>query len=141
MLDGVIRLAPNVFVSLGDVTFTASRSGGPGGQNVNNTSSKIELRCAVTAIQGMYPSALARLRQLAGHRVTTDDQLIITCEETRSMRSNKDKAIERLCELVREALVVPKVRRKTKPKWSSIQRRLNDKAQTGQKKRDRREPD
>lgn len=139
MLDGVIRLAPNVCVAVGNVTFTAARSGGPGGQHVNKTESKCELRLAVASIVGMSPFALARLRQLAGSRLTGDDELIISCDETRSLRSNKDMAVERLCELVREALVVPKIRRKTRPKWSSVQRRLNDKAQTGQKKRDRRD--
>ncbi len=134
-----LRLAPGVTVVSEALTYAASRSGGPGGQNVNNTSSKCELRLSISAIRGLSWKAQDRLVMLAGSRLTAEGELILTCDETRSLRTNKDMVFERLCELVRDAQAVPKPRKRTRPGRGAIERRLNDKASVSDKKRDRRD--
>ena len=130
-----VHLGPGVHVAEGALTFASSRSGGPGGQHVNKTESKVELRVAISAIAGLSIRATERLMDLAGERLTADGELILTCEETRSQRQNRALVIERLIELVRDARAVPKIRRVSKPSWGSKQRRLEDKSQQADKKR------
>lgn len=130
-----IHLGPGVHVAGGALIFASSRSGGPGGQHVNKTESKVELRVAIAAIAGLSIRATERLMDLAGERLTADGELILTCEETRSQRQNRALVIERLIELVRDARAVPKIRRVSKPSWGSKQRRLEDKSQQADKKR------
>ena len=132
-----LRLAPGVTIAGEALTFSASRSGGPGGQNVNNTSSKIEVRLPVAAIIGLSWRAQERLVMLAGSRLTADGELILTCDETRSLRTNREMVMDRLSELVRDAQAVPKPRKRTRPGRGAIQRRLDTKAHTGEKKRGR----
>jgi ribosome-associated protein len=136
-----LRLAPGVTVPEGMLVFSTSRSGGPGGQHVNKTESKVELRVPLHAIVGLGLRALDRLAVLAGERLTADGELILTCEETRSQRQNRELVIERLGELIREARAVPKVRRPSKPTWGSKQRRLGEKSQRAEVKRQRRTTD
>jgi len=130
-----VHLAPGVHVAEGALTFSHSRSGGPGGQHVNKTESKVELRVAVSAISGLSLRACERLGVLAGERLTADGELILVCEETRSQRQNRELVIQRLIELVRDARAVPKLRRVSKPTWGSKQRRLQDKSLQADKKK------
>jgi ribosome-associated protein len=134
---GIIRLAPGVEIPQAALTFSASRSGGPGGQHVNTTSSKIELRLSINAISGLSWKAFDRLVMLAGNRLTVDGELIMTCDETRSQRTNRERVIERLSELIRDAQAVPKPRKRTKPSRGSIERRLDGKAATSERKKNR----
>jgi ribosome-associated protein len=134
-----IRLAPGVTVAAAALTFSTARSSGPGGQNVNKTESKVEVRLAISAIIGLSWKAQERLVMLAGSRLTLEGDLVLSCDETRSQRQNRDLVIERLGELVRDAQAVPKPRKRTRPSRGSIQRRLDDKAATSEKKRDRRD--
>ena len=135
---GQLRLAPGVSVASAALTWTQVKSGGPGGQNVNKTASKVELRLAVAAISGLSLAAQARLELLAGQRLV-GDELLLTCDETRSARNNRALLIERLCALVVDAKAVPRPRRKTKPSRGSVRRRLEDKAHRGEVKRGRRD--
>ncbi|HVZ94775.1 MAG TPA: alternative ribosome rescue aminoacyl-tRNA hydrolase ArfB [Phycisphaerales bacterium] len=132
-----IELAPGISLPAGALTFRAVRSPGPGGQNVNKRSTKIELRVPVAALP-LTPAALERLRRLAGWRINTDDELIITADEDRAQGRNREMAIERLSQLVRQALVTPKKRVATKPTKGSRQRRLEGKRRTSEKKSRRR---
>jgi ribosome-associated protein len=134
-----IRLAPGVTVADSALTFSTARSSGPGGQNVNKTESKVELRVPVGAIIGLSWKAQDRLVWLAGNRLTADGDLVLSCDETRSQRQNRIVVLERLSELVRDAQAVPKPRKRTKPSRGSIERRLQDKAAVSDKKRDRRD--
>ncbi len=135
-----MRLAPGVDVPASALTFTACRSGGAGGQHVNKSSTKVELRVALAAITGLSLRAQERLARLAGERLTADGELILTCDETRSQRSNRELVVERLAELVRDAKAVPAVRRASKPTWGSVQRRLQDKSLRSEVKRGRQAP-
>lgn len=131
-----LRLAPNVMVPEEVLRFSFASSSGPGGQNVNKKATKAVLRIRVVDLP-ISPAARHRLRDLAGRQLTDDDELVISGDEERSQERNKALTIERLGELVRQALVVPKVRRATKPSRGSKERRLEEKKRRGEAKRRR----
>ncbi|MBL8746049.1 MAG: aminoacyl-tRNA hydrolase [Phycisphaerae bacterium] len=130
---------PAVRVRWDQLRISAVRSSGPGGQNVNKVSTKIELRVWLSAL-GLEHEALARLRRIAGRRVTEQGELVLTESGSRSQSANRDGAIERLRRLVAEALVKPKPRVKTKPTKGSERRRVEGKKRTSETKRLRRKP-
>jgi ribosome-associated protein len=134
---GVLRLAPGAWVPRAALVFTAVRASGPGGQNVNNTSSKVELRLRRDEICGLSWRAGERLITLAGHRLTADGELVLSCDETRSLRTNTALVVERLCALVVDAQAVPRPRRPTRPGRGAVERRLAAKARIGARKRHR----
>lgn len=136
---GEVTLAPGATVAWAALRFRQSPSSGPGGQNVNRRHTRAELRVALLDIR-MPVRARRRLRDLAGDRVTADGVIILTCEKTRSARRNQDEALERLRELVREAMVEPKRRIPTKPSRRANQRRLDEKRRTAERKRRRGDP-
>lgn len=136
---GHIRLAPGVSVPEGEISMKAIRSSGPGGQNVNKRSTKIELRLHIDALN-LPPDARKRLLRLAGSRLTQEGELIITSESERSQKRNREEALSRLQELVAQAMVRPKPRKPTKPSRGSKERRLQDKRERSEKKSARRPP-
>ncbi|CAE7223667.1 arfB [Symbiodinium necroappetens] len=133
---GSIRLAPGVRIDEGKLTFVTSRSSGPGGQNVNKRETKVELRVSIDDIP-LKPDARARLKRLAGSRLTDEGILQITAEDTRSQRRNRELTVARLAELVAKALTRPARRVRTKPTKGSIRRRLDEKTRRGQRKAER----
>lgn len=114
-----------------------SRSSGPGGQNVNKVNSRCEIWLKVADITGLTEAARSRLRTMAGSRLTVADEIHLDAHENRSQEQNRATAIERLRELIVQAMVEPKRRRKTKPSYSSKQRRLASKKIRGDIKRGR----
>lgn len=132
-----LTLAPGSVIPAGALTFRAVRSPGPGGQNVNKRSTKIELRVPLAAIP-ISPAAVQRLRAAAGWRINSDDELIVVADDERTQLSNRDLATERLIELVRRAMIEPKKRYKTKPTKGSQRRRIESKKRTSEKKQSRR---
>lgn len=111
-------------------------SGGPGGQNVNKRATKCVLRVALTAM-ALTPAQLDRFRTLAGSLLTAGDEVIISSDEHRSQERNRAECLDRLGDLVRRALVPPKVRRATKPSRGSKERRLTAKRVRGETKKRR----
>jgi ribosome-associated protein len=130
-----------VWVDAGAVRYAFSRSSGPGGQLVNKLSTKAELRVSVASIVGLSLEALTRLRTLAGRRLTQDDELILVASTERSQLDNKRACLQRLRDLVAEAMDVPRPRKPTKPSRASVERRLADKRRVSGRKDSRRPPD
>jgi ribosome-associated protein len=130
-------LAPGVRAVAGALRFSFARGSGPGGQNVNKVSTRAELRIAVNDIIGMHPEAVDRLRQFAGKRLNREDEIVIHAGEHRSQRDNREACLVRLRELIAKAIVIPRIRRKTKPSRGSKERRLQSKRVTGEKKAQR----
>lgn len=134
-----LQIAPGVWVAPTTLRFSFVGSSGPGGQNVNKRSTKAVLRVAVGEL-GLRPGVGARLRALAGQRLTNEDELVISSDEHRSQRRNKDACTELLRALLVEASVRPKVRRPTKPSRGSVERRIESKKQRGEIKSNRKKP-
>lgn len=137
--DSGVELAPGVRAPADALRFAAVRSTGPGGQNVNKRSTKVELRVSVDALE-MPEDARARLRRMAGKRLNAEDDLIVASEEHRSQKRNKDECLERLRELLVRAMVKPKPRKKTKPTKGSKERRLQSKREQSERKARRQRP-
>lgn len=151
---GGVAIAPGIRVPDSALRFSFSRASGPGGQNVNKVSTRAELRIDIDAIP-IPPRAKSRLRALAGSRIVGTQTVIETFSdgrtrevlrggeislasgEHRSQSQNKSECLDRLRELLVEAMHEPKHRRATKPSRGSVERRITEKKSRGETKKRR----
>jgi ribosome-associated protein len=120
-----------------ELRWTAVRASGPGGQNVNKVSSKIDLRFDFEDSAALSDELKARLRVKAAARLDADGQIQITSQLTRNQSDNLEDAREKLAALIRSALVAPKKRRKTKPSRAKKAKRVAEKRVHAAKKQSR----
>ena len=133
-----IPINKHVTIPASELSYTASRSSGPGGQHANKTDSRIQVRWNVPASMALSDYLKKRLMLVLGPRLTDDGDLLLAADSHRSQHRNRDEVTQRLAALVREALIPPKPRRKTKPTKASRQKRLDDKRRRSDLKSQRR---
>ena len=137
-MRGALHIGRNVVVPESAMEIRAVRSSGPGGQNVNKVSSKIEMRVDLGRIEGLSEDARERLLSAVRTRLDADGRLMLESQQHRDQPQNLEDCRARLEALIRAALVRPKKRRPTKPTRGSVERRISEKKRVGQKKQDRR---
>jgi ribosome-associated protein len=132
-------LAVNESLSIprAELDVRVSRSSGAGGQHVNKTSSRVEIFWNVIGSRALSEEQRVRLQEKLASRLTTDGSIRVVASDMRSQSRNRELAEERLAELVRRALIVPRKRKATKPTRAAKEARLDSKKRHSTKKRDR----
>jgi len=123
-----------------ELKFKAIRSGGPGGQHANKVSSKVILFFDVKNSKAFNDEEIQMVLMQLKNKLTKGDMLIISSEETRSQHKNKEIVIEKFYQIIKDALIISKKRKATKPSRSSIKKRLASKKIHAFKKVSRRKP-
>jgi len=125
---------------ISELSFKAVRSSGAGGQNVNKVSSKVVLTFDLNTSQALSEEEKALLLTNIASRLTTENILILNCDEDRSQLKNKDIVVKRFLDIIKKGLHVPKVRKATKIPKSVIKKRIKDKKNISEIKQSRRKP-
>ena len=130
-------VSPALTVPASELRFTSVRASGPGGQNVNKVSSKVELRFDFDRSRVLGDELKARLRVLARGRLDAEGQILIVSQATRDRQRNLENARQKLVELLIAAGRRPKRRRATRPNRAATETRLREKRHQGNRKRER----
>jgi ribosome-associated protein len=136
-LDGIV-VTPDVTIPRAEVEARASRAGGPGGQHVNTSSTRIELRWNARLTRALDDARREHVLARLASRLDGEGNVRVVASEFRSQRQNREAAEARLADLLRRALHVPKKRKATKPSRAAKAKRLDEKRKHSEKKRERR---
>jgi ribosome-associated protein len=127
-------------IELGDeeLEWKFIRSSGPGGQNVNKVASAVQLRFRLLENTSLPAAVKNRLRRLAGQKLNEDGSILIFARGERSQEQNRRDALARLTGMIQDAMIEPKIRKKTRPTRASKERRIESKKRRGSTKEGRR---
>ena len=136
--EDAIRVTETVVIPRSELNVRATRAGGPGGQHVNTSSTRIEITWDVTRTRALTPDERARVVARLGSRVSDEGTVRVVASDSRSQRQNREHAEGRLGQLLRRALAVPKARKRTRAPRGAVEARLEGKRRQGERKRQRR---
>jgi ribosome-associated protein len=137
MDDTLLEITPDVRVPRAELDYRATRSGGPGGQHVNTSSTRVELTWNVRTTTSLTEEQRTRVQDKLANRIDAEGILHLDSSTSRSQHQNKEEVTDRFRDLLARALHVPKPRRKTKPTRASKEARLNEKKRHSRKKQER----
>jgi ribosome-associated protein len=132
---GTLRVTDTVVVPRTELDYRASRSGGPGGQHVNTSSTRIELIWDVAGTPSLTEAQRARVQEKLANRINAEGRLLLAESGSRSQLQNREVVTARFVELLADALHVPRPRRKTRPPKAERERRLQAKKRRSEVKR------
>ena len=133
-----IRVTQTVAIPRSELVVRATRSGGPGGQHVNTSSTRIEITWDVMRTRSLTEEERTRVVARLGARVSDQGTVRVVASDSRSQRQNRERAESRLSDLIRRALAVPKARKRTRVPRGAVESRLESKRRRGERKRQRR---
>ncbi len=133
--ESVLPINDSLWLPRGELDFRATRSGGPGGQHVNTSSTRVELTWNVAGSPSLTEEQRSRILEKLANRIDGEGVLRLTEGGSRSQHQNREAVTERLQELLRQALHVPKVRKKTRPPRAAREQRLQAKKRRSETKR------
>jgi len=137
--DGdAIRVTQTVAIPRSELVVRATRSGGPGGQHVNTSSTRIEITWDVMHTRVLTEEERTRVAGRLGARLSDEGTVRVVASDSRSQRQNRERAEARLGDLIRRALAVPKARKRTRVPRGAVEARLDEKRRLGERKRQRR---
>jgi ribosome-associated protein len=125
--NALLNVDDVLFLPRSELTFRASRAGGPGGQHVNTSSTRVELVWNVAESPSPTDAQRARIQEKLANRINAAGELLLAEGGSRSQHQNREAVVDRLRELLSEALHVPKPRKKTRPPRASREKRLQSK--------------
>jgi ribosome-associated protein len=134
-----LRINDGLSIPRAELIVRASRAGGPGGQHVNTSSTRVAVTWNVKTSTALSPEQRAAIFSALSTKITEAGTIRVVARDTRSQKQNRMLAEERLAETIRKALVVRRPRKKTRPTRSAVERRLDSKKLQSRKKNDRRE--
>jgi len=137
--DREVRVRTGLVIPAADLEIRFSRSGGPGGQNVNKVETRVEVRFDLASTKLFRPEEKARALSVLATRLAGEGVLIVLCDRTRHRERNLREALFKMGELLREAIIPPKKRYRTRPTRGSRERRLDVKRKRAEVKKGRRE--
>jgi len=133
----MLKVTDDVAIPRSELTFRATRSGGPGGQHVNTSSTRVELIWNVDQSAALTDEQRARIREKLASRIDANGNLRVVASVHRSQARNRDEAEARLAAMVERALRIPKARRKTRPPRAAKEARLEEKKKRSERKKRR----
>jgi ribosome-associated protein len=138
--ENLLAVNDSLSIPRSELDIRVSRASGAGGQHVNKTSSRVEIFWNIPGSRALSDEQRTRLLDKLSSRLTTEGSIRVVASDMRSQSRNRDLAEERLAEIVRRALLIPRKRRPTKPTRAAKEARLQTKKRHSNKKRERRNP-